>query len=174
MILNATHFTTPLGSMMACTSELGLCLLEFSDCPRLPAELLTLQKRLKASIEFNHHPSLQPTISQMGEYFSGSRQQFDLSLDMLGTDFQQRAWLALRAIPFGTTRSYSEQAVHIGAPTAVRAVARANGMNRLAIIIPCHRLIGADGSLTGYAGGLPRKQWLLDFERQHVLTAVSQ
>lgn len=101
---------------------------------------------------------------QLQEYFAGTRREFDLPRDASGTAFQQQAWDALRRIPYGTTRSYQQQAAAIGRPAAVRAIGTANGKNPLSIIVPCHRVIGANGGLTGYGGGLPAKQWLLQHE----------
>jgi methylated-DNA-[protein]-cysteine S-methyltransferase len=101
---------------------------------------------------------------QLGEYFAGTRREFELPLDAPGTDFQRRVWSALRGIPFGATRSYGQIARSLGQPGAMRAVGLANGRNPIAIIVPCHRVIGADGSLTGFGGGLPRKRWLLAHE----------
>jgi len=110
------------------------------------------------------HPALEEAARQLREYFAGERREFDLPLDLEGTPFQRRAWLALAAIPYGTTRSYGEQARLLGVPRAARAVGAANGSNPLPIVLPCHRLIGADGSLVRYGGGLDVKRWLLDHE----------
>ncbi len=107
---------------------------------------------------------LQPAIEQLREYFAGERRDFDLALKFHSTDFQQRVWEALRAIPFGTTISYGELARRVGQPSASRAVGAANGRNPISIVVPCHRVIGADGTLTGYGGGLERKSWLLRHE----------
>lgn len=107
---------------------------------------------------------LQEARRQLEEYFAGERTTFDVPLLMQGTPFQRRVWEALRTVPFGETRSYGDIARQTGRPTAVRAVGRANGRNPIAILVPCHRVIGADGSLTGFGGGLPRKQWLLQHE----------
>jgi methylated-DNA-[protein]-cysteine S-methyltransferase len=104
--------------------------------------------------------------TQLGEYFAGTRTQFDLPLNMIGSAFQRRVWAALRDIPCGETTSYGALAASIGAPGAARAVGLANGQNPVSIIVPCHRVIGANGSLTGYGGGLPAKQWLLSHEAQ--------
>lgn len=118
-------------------------------------------------------PLLRRALEQLREYFAGARLSFDLPLDPVGgTPFQRRAWQALRAIPFGQTRSYGDQARAIGTPAAVRAVGAANGRNPLGIVVPCHRVIGSDGKLTGYGGGLPAKQWLLAHEAR-VLAAVT-
>ena len=102
--------------------------------------------------------------AQLSEYFAGTRQEFDLPLDLDGTAFQRRAWTALAKIPYGETRSYGEQARRLGVPRAARAIGAANGANPLPIVLPCHRLVGADGSLTGFGGGLETKRWLLEFE----------
>ena len=101
---------------------------------------------------------------QLREYFAGTRRTFDLPLELEGTDFQRRAWLALPGIPYGETRSYGEQARRLGVPRAARAIGAANGANPLPIVLPCHRLVGADGSLTGFGGGLDVKRWLLEHE----------
>ena len=110
-------------------------------------------------------PLLEEAAGQLAAWFRGERVEFDLPLRPSGTAFQLAVWEALRRIPFGETRSYGEIAAALGAPRAVRAVGAANGRNPLAIIVPCHRVIGASGALTGYAGGLNRKRWLLDHER---------
>lgn len=115
------------------------------------------------------HPILLRTACQLGEYFAGSRQHFDLPLDFVGTEFQRQVWAALLTIPFGETRSYSDIARQIGNPSAVRAVGAANGRNPISIIAPCHRVIGAGGGLTGFAGGLPAKQYLLALEGRQSL-----
>lgn len=105
-------------------------------------------------------------LDQLREFFAGERTSFDLTLDPAGTDFQRRVWQALREIPYGRTRSYAQLAAGIGSPTATRAVGAANGRNPIGIVVPCHRVIGADGSLTGFAGGLAAKRWLLDHEQR--------
>lgn len=104
---------------------------------------------------------------QLDAYFAGELTRFELPLAPAGTDFQQRAWRALLDIPYGDTRSYRQQAEGIGSPKAVRAIGRANGCNPIAIVVPCHRVIGSNGQLTGYAGGLERKRWLLAHEARH-------
>jgi methylated-DNA-[protein]-cysteine S-methyltransferase len=111
------------------------------------------------------HAVLERAREQLVQYFAGERRCFDLPVEPQGTAFQREVWSALRAIPFGATRSYAELAAALGRPSASRAVGGANGRNPVAIIVPCHRVIGADGSLTGYAGGLARKEWLLRHER---------
>jgi methylated-DNA-[protein]-cysteine S-methyltransferase len=109
--------------------------------------------------------ALAEPVRQLREYFAGERVSFDLTLSPHGTAFQQKVWLALREIPFGRTTTYGEIATDLGQPTASRAVGLANGRNPIAVIVPCHRVIGANGALTGFGGGLPRKRWLLDHER---------
>jgi methylated-DNA-[protein]-cysteine S-methyltransferase len=103
-------------------------------------------------------------VTQLNEYIAGNRTSFDVPLDLVGTDFQVQAWRALADIPFGTTVSYAQQATSIGRPTATRAIGAANGRNPVVVLLPCHRVIGADGSLTGFGGGLPVKKWLLQHE----------
>ncbi|MDH0301844.1 MULTISPECIES: methylated-DNA--[protein]-cysteine S-methyltransferase [unclassified Pseudomonas] len=117
----------------------------------------------------DRHAVLRDTARQLGEYFAGQRRRFDLDLDFAGTAFQRQVWAALLTIPFGETRSYSDIARQIGNPDAVRAVGAANGRNPISIIAPCHRVIGASGSLTGFAGGLPAKQFLLALEGRESL-----
>lgn len=107
---------------------------------------------------------LLPTVTQLREYFNKTRTKFNLQLNPEGTEFQKRVWHSLEKIPFGTTQSYQKMANQLGDPKVIRAAASANGKNPIAIIIPCHRVIGSDGSLTGYAGGLHRKKWLLEHE----------
>jgi methylated-DNA-[protein]-cysteine S-methyltransferase len=109
--------------------------------------------------------ALAPVAAQLADYFAGRRLAFDLPLAPVGTAFQQKVWLALREIPYGRTTTYGEIATGLGQPTASRAVGLANGRNPIAVIVPCHRVIGANGTLTGFGGGLPRKRWLLEHER---------
>ncbi|GAB3223937.1 methylated-DNA--[protein]-cysteine S-methyltransferase [Hymenobacter seoulensis] len=171
-VLNLTRLETPLGTMLACGTEQGICLLEFTDRRMLETELKDLTKRLNATLVQSDNPHFALLRAQLAEYFAGTRHEFTVPLVTPGTEFQQAVWQELGRIPYGTTRSYGQQAVALGRPGAVRAVATANGMNRVAIIIPCHRVIGADGHLTGYAGGLWRKQWLLELEQRHRLTTA--
>jgi AraC family transcriptional regulator of adaptative response/methylated-DNA-[protein]-cysteine methyltransferase len=159
--------------MFAGAANDGLCLLEFTDRRMLETEFKDLEKRLNAIIIYSDdaqkHPSILNRVrTQLNEYFSGRRKQFSVPLTAPGTDFQQSVWKILRQIPYGTTRSYKKQAMLLGKPQAVRAVANANGHNRISIIIPCHRVIGEDGALTGYGGGLWRKKWLLEFEKSNL------
>ncbi len=166
-VIDSTTIETPLGTMLACAVEQGICFLEFSDRRMLETEFKTLTKLFDAPIlpGENRHFSL--LRLQLNEYFEGGRKAFTLPLVMPGTAFQQQVWDALQKIPYGATLSYQEQANAVNNPKAVRAVALANGMNRIAIVVPCHRVIGSDGHLTGYGGGIWRKKWLLDLEQEH-------
>jgi AraC family transcriptional regulator of adaptative response/methylated-DNA-[protein]-cysteine methyltransferase len=159
-----TRIETALGPMIAVAADQALLLLEFADRRMVPTQLQRLGRLLGCRYEEGEAPVFDVVRRQLDEYFVGRRRTFDLRLATPGTPFQRAAWDALRTIPFGATRSYAEQAAALGRPSAVRAVARANGDNRIAIIIPCHRIIGSDGSLTGYGGGLWRKRRLLDHE----------
>ncbi len=162
-----TRFETPLGPMIAWAVEEGLCLLEFTDRAILESEFNALTKHYNATVTDGTHPVLDMLQVQLTEYFEGRRKEFTVPLDVPGTPFQQQVWAELQRIPFGITRSYKQQAIAVNNLPAIRAVAQANGMNRIAILIPCHRVIGENGKLTGYGGGLWRKQRLLDLERQN-------
>lgn len=160
---------TRLGPMLSGIHNSQLCLLEFADQPTLQTGIAALERcfGIKAIPERAAlHDSVQ---NQLDEYFAGTRLGFDLPLELPGSDFQRLVWAALLAIPYGQTRSYASQAAAISRPQAVRAAAAANGRNRVAIVVPCHRVIGADGRLTGYAGGLERKRWLLQHEAAGLL-----
>jgi len=163
-IINIVRFTTPIGPMFSCATSQGICLLDFTDRKMLETEFKDLCKRLNAVILPGGNPHLEQVQAELSEYFSRERKKFSVSLDTPGTDFQQSVWKVLQDIQYGKVRSYKEQAIAIGNPKAIRAVASANGYNRVSIIIPCHRVIGSDGQLVGYGGGLHRKKWLLDFE----------
>jgi AraC family transcriptional regulator of adaptative response/methylated-DNA-[protein]-cysteine methyltransferase len=157
---------TPLGEMVAGATEDGICLLEFSDRKMLQTEYKDLTRLLKTNIKEGYNNHLKQLEIELKEYFIGKRKKFSIPLVTPGSEFQQKVWKELLTIPFGTTRSYMEQSEAIGNPKTIRAVAHANGMNRIAIVIPCHRVIGSDGRLTGYGGGLKRKKWLLDHEKK--------
>ncbi len=156
---------TPLGSMLAGATEQALVLLEFVDRRMLETQIKRLRKALDAEFVPGESAILSETKRQLDEYFAGERREFDLPLDAPGTEFQMAAWEGLHDIKYGETRSYGDQAKLIGRPNAVRAIGKANGDNRIAILIPCHRVIGADGKLTGYGGLMWRKQALLELER---------
>jgi AraC family transcriptional regulator of adaptative response/methylated-DNA-[protein]-cysteine methyltransferase len=155
---------TPVGVMVASASETHLLLLEFAHRKLLDAQLERVRRGIDCVFERGESPIIDMVRTQLDEYFRAERREFTVPLHTPGTPFQNRVWAELQRIPIGTTTSYSALARAIGQPSAVRAVARANGDNRIAIIIPCHRVIGSDGSLTGYGGGLQRKQQLLDLE----------
>ena len=164
-ILSAKWLETPIGPMLGVADDEGLHLLEFAERKGLPKEIETTKKRIGA-IVFRNHQLLETTEIQLKEYFQGTRQKFNIPIAQFGTPFEKSVWAQLQTIPFGTTRSYAAQAKAIENPNAVRAVARANGSNKVAIIVPCHRVIGSDGSMTGYAGKIWRKEWLLTHERK--------
>jgi AraC family transcriptional regulator of adaptative response/methylated-DNA-[protein]-cysteine methyltransferase len=166
-VIQITRFTTPIGPMFACASEEGLCLLEFTDRRKLETEFNDIRNRLNAIILPGENPILTQTKNELLEYFNGIRQEFSIPLHTPGTAFQRSVWDNLIRIPYGETRSYKEQAIRLSNPKAIRAVGAANGQNRIAIVIPCHRVIGSDGSLVGYGGGLSRKKWLLELERSN-------
>lgn len=163
-IIHLSKMNTPLGPMFVGATLKGLSILEFSDRRMLETEFRDLQVRLNAIILRGENDLTKKTKKELLEYFNGTRTEFSIPIDAPGTDFQKNVWKALQTIPYAGTRSYQEQAEFLGKPNAVRAVANANGCNRIAIVIPCHRVIGKDGSLTGYGGGLERKKWLLKFE----------
>lgn len=162
--LYLSRILTPLGPMLGAATDEGLCLLEFVDRPMLETQLKILARHLGGAAVPAPNAVLRQVEDELARYFAGTLREFTVPLATPGTPFQRRVWDALRTIPAGRTRSYAEQAAHLDSPSAVRAVARANGDNRIAIIIPCHRVVGSDGALTGYGGGLWRKRWLLDHE----------
>lgn len=164
-VLSASWLDTPLGPMLAIADDAALVLLEFVDRRGLESELKRLREH--SSIVPGRTEPLGSIERELGEYFAGSRHHFETPVRLGGTPFQRTVWERLRTIEPGATVSYGELARSVGRPTAVRAVAQANGANQLAIVIPCHRVITADGQLGGYAGGIPRKQWLLDHERRN-------
>ena len=156
---------TPLGSMIMGVHDSGLCLLEFAERRMLETQLARLRERMGRVFLPGDHPLMQQVKKQLDAYFEGSLRAFSIPLQAPGTAFQEAVWDALRQIPYGAMRSYSDVAAAIDHPDAVRAVGRANGDNRIAIIIPCHRVVASDGELTGYGGGLWRKEFLLAMEQ---------
>jgi AraC family transcriptional regulator of adaptative response/methylated-DNA-[protein]-cysteine methyltransferase len=165
-MIKTIKIETPLGEMVAGATDEGICLLEFHDRKILQAEYKELTMLLETTIEYGENQHLKTLRKQLKEYFEGKRKEFTVPLIIPGRPFRQSVWKELQNIPFGTTRTYQEQANALKSPESIRAVANANGMNRIAIIIPCHRVIGSDGRLTGYGGGLHRKKWLLDHEKK--------
>ncbi len=158
MSLLCKYFASPLGKLKLVASDMGLVALlwENDDPKRVP---------LDEPIENGDHPILALTEKELEEYFAGQRSVFSVPLDMRGTPFQKQVWEALRGIPFGETQSYGQLANRLGRPRAARAVGAANGRNPVSIIVPCHRVLGSSGKLTGFAGGLDAKAYLLTLER---------
>jgi AraC family transcriptional regulator of adaptative response/methylated-DNA-[protein]-cysteine methyltransferase len=169
-VIDLKRIETPLGTMYACAVKEGICLLEFSDRKMLETELKALAKLLNATIVQGENEHFKILEQQLVEYFDGRRKIFTVKLLTPGSDFQKSVWEALQNIPYGSTRSYKKQAIAIGKPESIRAVANANGMNRISILVPCHRVIGSDGQLTGYGGGLWRKRFLLELEEKYAKT----
>lgn len=163
-LIVVTRIPTPLGPMLAGATDRGICLLEFVDRRMLETQLGRIRSRFDAELLPGVSTHFDTLNIQLEEYFEGKRRAFSVPLDFAGTPFQEKVWKALLEIPYGETRSYKDQAKAIGNPRAVRAVARANGDNRIALFIPCHRVIGSDGTLVGYGGGLWRKRYLLELE----------
>jgi AraC family transcriptional regulator of adaptative response/methylated-DNA-[protein]-cysteine methyltransferase len=163
--IKTTTIESPLGPLVAGATEEGVCLLEFADRRAFAKQIETLKRRTGGAIVPGTCPHLERLESELREYFDGARVGFTVPMIAPGTDFQQRVWSQLRRIPYGETTSYERLARAIGRPGARRAVGRANGDNRIAILIPCHRVVRSDGTLCGYGGGLWRKRFLLDLER---------
>lgn len=168
-VIDITRLETPLGTMIACAVNEGICLLEFTDRKMLETELKSLARILNAIIIQGNNKHFELLEKELNEYFEGKRKSFTVPLFSPGTAFQNIIWEKLKTIPYGSVRTYKEQAMAINKPEAVRAVANANGMNRISILIPCHRVIGSDGELTGYGGGIWRKKKLLELEGKFVL-----
>lgn len=162
--LRVAWIDSAIGPLIAGATDRGIALLEYADRRMLEAQGRSLASRLGLPIVPASHPFLASLETELAEYFAGERRAFSLPIDEPGTPFQERVWAALRTIPYGETWSYAQLAKAVGEPAATRAVARANGMNRIAILVPCHRVIGADGGLGGYGGGLWRKARLLEIE----------
>lgn len=158
------YLKTPVGELILGDFRGSLCLCDWRDRRAREAVDRRLSQGLKADFEEGPSPLFSRVEEQLGEYFSGERRAFELPLRLVGTPFQQEVWSALGRIPFGQTATYSELARDLGRERAVRAVAAANGANGLSIVVPCHRVIGRDGTLTGYAGGLDAKRRLLELE----------
>jgi len=164
-ILKSSWLDTPLGPMLAISDEESLYLLEFVERRGLEKEIERLRLKTKSAIIPGRTIPIDQIEQELGPYFAGELKEFKTAIKMLGSDFQKKVWEELMNIPYGETRSYLEQATLIGKPTAFRAVANANGANQLAIIIPCHRIINANGDLGGYGGGLARKEFLINLEK---------
>lgn len=150
--------------MLACAVEDGICLLDYCDNPDLDQEKKNLKEEIGAEIAEHSNAAIALLEVQLGEYFTGRRKSFSVPLCPMGSDFQKKVWNQLPRIGYGKTVTYMEQAVAMGNQKAIRAVAAANGANKIAIVFPCHRVVGSKGNLTGYRGGLWRKKHLLDLE----------
>jgi AraC family transcriptional regulator of adaptative response/methylated-DNA-[protein]-cysteine methyltransferase len=172
-MLKADFLETPIGTMLAIGDEHALHLLEFVDRPALASEVKRLQTRHGQGVMLGRNRITDQTKDEIGRYFVGQSPVFSIRLADHGSAFERDVWRRLQTIPIGDTLSYSALAADLGRASAVRAVARANGTNQIAVIIPCHRVIGADGSLTGYGGGLWRKRWLLEHERRMALSTTA-
>lgn len=160
----AATWDSPVGPIVAAAVDEGICLLEFGDHERLERQAPMLRRWFNGPVIAGEHPHLTKLFAELGEYFAGTRQQFDVPLVQRGTPFELAVWSALQCIPYGVTCSYADIARQVGSPKAVRAVGSANGRNRLAIVIPCHRVVNTGGKLGGYGGGLWRKVRLLELE----------
>ncbi|MCW3122701.1 MAG: ada [Flavipsychrobacter sp.] len=158
---------TPVGKMRIGATDAGICLFDFEYRRSIDTIMKRIETLTGDTFADGDHQHFKVLEQQMTEYFTGQRKEFDVPLNLLGTPFQVSVWQGLLQIPYGETRSYKKQSIFLGNEKAIRAVAGANGENGIAIIIPCHRVIGENGSLTGYGGGLQRKKWLLDHERKH-------
>jgi AraC family transcriptional regulator, regulatory protein of adaptative response / methylated-DNA-[protein]-cysteine methyltransferase len=164
MVLTSTSITTPLGSMIALADDTALYFLAFEDQADLEQEKAALIKITGATIVAGGSPITAKLSAELKDYFAGKLTTFKTPVKLVGTPFQLKVWKALQSIPFGKTVSYAQLSHGIGLPNAFRAVANANGANRLPLIIPCHRVIKSDGQLCGYNSGVSRKAWLLEHE----------
>lgn len=162
-MVTVRHIESPVGPIILGAAQGRLCLLEFTADGRWTNRTADFAKHF-GDVQTGDSPVLDQAERELQEYFAGERKTFDVPIHLAGTEFQMRVWKHLLRIPYGKTASYLEVAAALGDPNATRAVGGANGANRIAIIVPCHRVIAADGSLGGYGGGLPHKQWLLELE----------
>lgn len=165
-IVVVKRWHSPIGEMVIGSVGDELCLADWAHSPKRELIDRKISRGLHAKFQDGSSIIIEQTITQLEEYFNGHRRDFDLPLRMVGTEFQLSVWRILQEIPYGTTIAYGEQATRMGSPKAVRAVASANGANPIAIIVPCHRVIGANHSLTGYTGGLHIKEALLKLEKE--------
>ena len=167
MQLFSSIISSPIGNLFAIAKDGALILLDFYDSHELEAKKRNIQKLFDSTLREWDNPILAQTRKELSEYFAGTRKVFSIPLEFYGTDFQEKSWQALRMIPYGETRNYLEQATMIDHPKAVRAIGGANHRNPIVIIIPCHRVIGKNKSLTWYVWGIERKKWLLEHERKY-------
>ena len=164
-IIDLKRIETPIGAMYAAATESGICMLEFTDRKMVETEFKDLAKSLNATIIQGENAHFKTLEKELSEYFEGNLKQFTVPLSPVGTEFQKSVWKILMKIPYGETWNYKKQSEVLGDLKKVRAVANANGMNKISILIPCHRVIGSNGTLTGYGGGIWRKQKLLELEK---------
>ena len=165
-VIYLQQIETPIGALVICASEKGICLVEFADIQDLEREYQRICKAKQARIIESSSDLIEQLKGELDAYFKGELKAFTVPLDLIGTEFQQTVWQGLCTIPYGQTKSYKEQAEFLQLPKSIRAVANANGQNRMALVIPCHRIIGTDRSLTGYRGGIWRKKFLLELENK--------
>ena len=166
-VILISRLTTPLGPMFICATDDGVCLLEFVDRKILEKEFKDIQKQLNAKIIAGENRHIKKAKIEISEYFNGQRKKFNVNILTPGTSFQNAVWNCLMSISYGETSTYNQLAKEIGKPKAIRAVGSANAFNRISIIVPCHRVIGKDGKLTGYGGGIERKRWLIEHEQKN-------
>lgn len=168
-MLFKTSLNTPLGEMIAVAHTQGISLLAFSDEKTVDRDIQQIEKTLQTEVKEGENAHMHQLKQELEAYFNGDLKAFTVPLFTVGTPFQKSVWEVLQKVPYGETKTYAQQALALDKPKAVRAVANANGQNKIAIVIPCHRIIGSNGTLTGYAGGLWRKQKLLELEKSILL-----
>lgn len=166
-----SEISTPLGPMVAAATSKGICLLEFTNRIHLVQEITELQDLLSDELVNSNHEHLNLLRKEIDAYFKAELKSFSVPLHLMGNEFSRSVWQYLLEIPYGSTCTYKDQADGMKSPKAIRAIASANGRNRLAILVPCHRVIGSNGKLTGYAAGTDKKRMLLDLERTHTAVA---
>lgn len=173
-IIYQKTISTPLGNMIACSNSKGICFLDFEDAKDIDRIYFKMKENLNSIIvnEISSEQSDQESFittleNQLKEYFLGIRKEFTLPMVLIGTEFQKKVWQELQNIPYGQTISYLQEAQRLNSPKAFRAVANANGKNKISILIPCHRVVFTSGDIGGYAGGLERKRFLLDLEKKY-------
>jgi AraC family transcriptional regulator of adaptative response/methylated-DNA-[protein]-cysteine methyltransferase len=171
-MISLKRIDTPLGRMCVGATDKGVCLFDFQYRRSINPIMERIETYAKDKFKETDHELFGVVEQQVNEYFLGTRKEFDIPLYILGSSFQKSVWHTLLQIPYGETRSYKQLAIELGNEKAVRAIAGANGDNGLAVIVPCHRIIGEDGNLTGYSGGLQRKRWLLDLEMKYSGKAI--
>ena len=164
--VNIQYYSSPCGEIILASVDDELCLCDWNEMPCSERNKLRVSRYMNAEFKIETSPILELVKKQLNEYFTGSRRTFDIPLHPIGTDFQKKVWQALLNIPYGETRSYKEIAISLDNPNGTRAVAGAIGANGISIFIPCHRVIGSNHCLTGFAGGLDAKRWLLELEAE--------